>query len=294
MKLIDIVNSGTAVPFDKIRADVDLANELQTLLGDAGLLDPPADGDFRAVSEWALREAAKALGQGGKSAIDGSLARALLDTATTPLFPINPSNDFAGKIVAHMMARKHWISRHPGCVNIVYVEGSAPDGTGNDNAPNKFNDVRLLLRIEPGTGTPKIVGRWEATTEPGRTFTNAPMNPKGAARIAFGQFKAWKVGEHSVGQAHEALVQAGKITVFRDLNKDFKRIGDQQNTGADFGINQHWGFDMTNVDNASAGCLVGRTRDGHREFMKLVKGDSRFAQNNGYRFMTVIIDHKEL
>lgn len=295
MKLIDIANSDRTLPFNSIGSFRDLVIELQTLLGDIGLLDPPADGKFGQVSGWALGEAAKALNQNGKTEIDAALARALLAPAISTLFPLNPGNDFAGKIVHHMLARKHWISRHPGCVNIVYVEGSEVDGTINDNAANKFNDVRLILRVEAGTGIPKISQTWEATTEPGKFYTVNPLHPKGAARIAFGQYKSWAVGTHPVGEAHEALIQVDDVTVFRDFNRDFNRVGDVPDTGM-FGINQHHGYDMspTNVHNASAGCLVGRLRGGHREFMSLVKEDSRYAQSHGYRFMTTIIDRKEL
>lgn len=297
MKLIDIVNSGNAVPFVNIGAFKDLVIELQTVLANNGLLDPPADGQFGQVSTWALGEAAKALNQGDKSAIDAAFARSLLDTATKPLFPIVATTDFAGKIVAHMTARNHWISRHPNCVNIVYVEGSELSGEPNGNPPNHFNDVRMILRITPDSGTPQIVQAWEATTEPGKFYTENPMpGVSGAARIAFGQYKSWAVGTHGAGDgAHEALVQAANVTVFRDANRDSKRAGDLPDTGM-FGINQHWGYDMarTNVHNASAGCLVGRLKSGHRDFMKLVKDDRRYAQNHAYRFLTTIIDRNEL
>ena len=162
MKLIDIANSGNPVPFINIGAFNDLVIELQTVLGNNGLLDPPADGKFGEVSKWALGEAAQALNQGGKSAIDAAFASSLLDTATKPLFPIVATTDLAGKIVAHMTARNHWISRHPNCVNIVYIEGSELDGTPNGNPPNHFNDVRMILRVAPDTGTPQIVRAWEA------------------------------------------------------------------------------------------------------------------------------------
>jgi hypothetical protein len=189
-----------------------------------------------------------------------------------------------------MQARSDWICRHPDCFNIVYVEGVNTDGKKNDNAPNQFNDVRFVLQIGAG-GVPAIVKAWEGTTEPGRHFTVNPLDPKGAARIAFGQYKAWSVGTHHPGKAgaHEALVQVADITVFRDLNRDFKREGDKTFTGV-FAINQHWGYDAPKNDlkTTSAGCLVGRSKDGHREFMKIVKSDPRYKANHGYRFMTSV------
>lgn len=118
------------------------------------------------------------------------------------------------------------------------------------------------------------------------------MNPLGAARIAFGQYKAWCVGTHhpNAASAHQALVQIEPISVYRDRNKDFKRPGDMVDTGL-FAINQHWGYDAPQDDlgRTSAGCLVGRTRDGHRKFMSLVKTDPRYIASRSYRFMTTVL-----
>lgn len=177
--------------------------------------------------------------------------------------------------------------------NIVYVEGMNGDGTLNSDLPNQFNDRRMV--IEFVDGKPKLVGNWEATTEPGYHYTNRPMNPKGAARIAFGQYKAWRVGIHGNSEPHEALVQVAPIKVHRDANKDMRRTGDKTDEGI-FGINQHWGYDCphTNIGLASAGCLVGRTRSGHREFMKLIKQDIRYRLDNNYLFMTTIIAGDDL
>lgn len=76
-------------------------------------------------------------------------------------------------------------------------------------------------------------------------------------------------------QAHKALVQAEPLSVYRDLNKDFKRPGDLLDTGL-FAINQHWGYDAPRGDlgRTGAGCLVGRSKNGHRQFMTLIKGRS--------------------
>ena len=177
------------------------------------------------------------------------------------------------------MRRQNWfICRHPDCKNIIYLEGVDPDGSLNDDAPNVFNDLRVVFSIGPD-GAP-VVHDWEGTTEPGTFWTFHPMNPLGAARIAFGQYKSWTVGVHHAGQrgAHEALIQAAPIDVYRDLNKDFKREG-RVYTGL-FGVNQHWGYDApkNNLGNTSAGCLVGRTKAGHREFMALIKTDPRYSR----------------
>ena len=89
---------------------------------------------------------------------------------------------------------------------------------------------------------------------------------------------------------HEALVQTAPIRVFRDLDQDFERTGDQVFAGL-FGVNQHWGFDLpkSDIGRASAGCLVGRTKAGHRAFMALCKADPRYRANNSYRFLTSVL-----
>ncbi|NJK50945.1 hypothetical protein HC931_25055 [Candidatus Gracilibacteria bacterium] len=57
-----------------------------------------------------------------------------------------------------------------------------------------------------------------------------------------------------------------------------------------------WGYDLPvgNVGQASAGCLVGRTRKGHREFMSLVKSDRRYRENLSFVFPTAVIAGDDL
>ena len=154
----------------------------------------------------------------------------------------------------------YWVARHKDCCNIFYIEGMDEDGSANDNKPNEFNDLRVVIQLT-AAGVPKITGMWQATTEPSRYWTLRPMNSKGAARIAFGQWKCWTVGIHN--ESHEALIQTAPLMVWRDKNKDFSRTGDEPDTGL-FGINQHWGYDKpkTDLGHSSAGCLVGRMKAG--------------------------------
>ena len=294
MRLADV---GQRMELEALSGDPELTREIQTRLGDAGLLDPPADGKFGPVSRWALREFKRAIGADGAEGIDPETATALGTDPEAALGPVKDTTDLAGRLVAYMRQHGHWLARHPDAVNIVYVEGMDPDGTLNDNPPNEFNDVRLTVRFTK-TGRAQIIEKWEGTTEPGKFFTEHPLNDGGAARIAFGQYKAWAVGTHHAGKpsGHEALVQVDTITVFRDLNRDFLRAGDAQDVGSGFAVNQHWGYDLPRGDlgQSSAGCLVGRTKTGHREFMKIVKDDPRFLASSAYRFMTTVIDGREL
>jgi hypothetical protein len=205
-------------------------------------------------------------------------------------------DDLASRIVGAMRKRGFRIDTGSGKINIVYVEGMDTDGAHNDDAPDRFNDLRCVIRFE--NGKPVIAGKWEATTEPGRYWTQHRMNPKGAARVAFGQYRAWQVGVHHAGKptAHEALVQTGgPITVYRDDNEDMIRTGDKLDTGY-FGINQHHGYDLpkNGLGRSSAGCLIGRSIAGHRAFMKQVKSDPRYRANHGFVFTAAILPADEI
>lgn len=200
-----------------------------------------------------------------------------------------PGDDPAGKIYQYMKKKNYRFFTGPNEYNIVYLEGINQDFGENSDAPNHFNDLRVVLVVEEGI--PVVVGKWEATTEPGFYYTDYPMNAKGAARIAFDQYRAWQVGTHGNSEPHEALVQiGGEVTVHRDFNQSMTRTGDQLDTGY-FGINQHYGYDHPRNDiyTASAGCLVGRTRRGHREFMSIMKQDRRYQNNHSYVFYSTVI-----
>ena len=261
--------------------------DVQTALCQVGLLDPPADGDWGPVSQWALDAFCLRAGLKRLGPLDPALKMALAAPAAKDMFPLLPGGDLAGRIVAAMLMAGHFVCRHPECVNIVYLEGADPNGTPNGNAPNQFNDARMVLQVS-SRGVPQVVGSWEATTEPGRIYTFIKPDKRGAARIALGQQKAWTIGQyHDVG----ALVQRKPITVYRDTNKDYSRKGDPTEFGL-FGIHQHAGYNYPHNDikDASAGCLVGRLAVEHTAFMALVSTDARFLRGNGYVFMTTIME----
>lgn len=201
--------------------------------------------------------------------------------------------DLADRIIKYLLAKKYKVFTGQRQYNIIYVEGMNADGSINSDLPNHFNDRRMVIQVLDGK--PTIIGNWEGTTEPGNHYTVNPMNPGGAARITFGQYTAWRVGMHGKSSPHEALVQVAPVLVHRDFNKDFKRTGDRLTTGL-FGINQHSGYDLptSNIANASAGCLVGRTRAGHKEFMQLVKADVNYQASRAHIFTTTVIAGDDL
>jgi hypothetical protein len=283
--------AGPAVALAELGAKPELAKAIQWRLSELGYLDPPADGMFGPVSNWALSEFCDLNGLSLSAGFTTLIAQRLVSPARA-LPAIQTTGGWFDKVIAYMTGKKYFINRHPDCRNIVYLEGVNKDGTLNNDARNVFNDLRVVFSIDRNGRPDFEASMWEGTTEPGEFWTFQPMNPKGAARIAFNQYKAWVVGTHraSSPQAHEALVQAAPVTVFRDLNKDFKRPGDEPDTGI-FAINQHWGYDapVGDLGTTSAGCLVGRTKDGHRKFMTLIKGDPRYKVNHAYKFVTAVL-----
>ena len=280
MKLQEIVAKNSSVLQNDLALDRVLAGEIQTRLINLGCLDPPADGDFGTVSKFVLGEYAKQVKINFDGKIDKTLAESLLDNSEGSFIPLTLGNDLASRLVKYMQLRNYWVARLPGFLNIVYVEGADADGTPNADKSNVFNDRRIVFEVVKGK--PEIKMNVLATTEPGKFYTENPLNAGGAARIAFNQYKAWRIGTHRAGKpsAHEALVQVGIISVHRDLNKDGKRTGDAIDVGSGFAINQHSGHDANanNIGKASAGCLVSRSHTEHKEFMKLVKTDPRYKK----------------
>uniref|UniRef100_A0A8J6ZMB2 Peptidoglycan-binding protein n=1 Tax=Desmonostoc muscorum LEGE 12446 TaxID=1828758 RepID=A0A8J6ZMB2_DESMC len=295
MKLQDFLGKDEKWGFEAIGKDPELTRQIQILLIGLGLLDPPADDKFGPISAAALKKFQELMKTGETDFLGAVTAKELIETKREelPKPPLKLGNDVASKIIKYMQAKNYEVFTNPKEYNIVYLEGVNEDWTLNSDTPNQFNDRRIVIEVVDGI--PKIVNHWQATTEPGSRYTYNPMNPGGAARIKFGQYKSWSVGIHGNSEPHEALIQVAPITVYRDFNKDFQRTGDKVDTGL-FLVNQHYGYDApaNDIKNASAGCLVGRRREGHRELMAIIKQDPRYLANKNYVFYTTVIPGDDL
>ena len=300
MTLSSIAAGSASVPVTRLGQDTALAKEIQARLAALGCLDPPPDGQFGSASRLALSRYAKHRGFAFKDAVTPQIAKGLLTDKADVILPLRLGGDFASRMVRYLQAKKFFVARLPGFLNIVYVEGTDKNGRHNADTFNVFNDRRTVFHFDKN-GTPVMDLNVLCTTEPGRFFTQHPLNPDGAARIAFGQYKAWAVGIHhpelTAPRRHEALVQVGNISIFRDKNKDGIRPGDKQFTvGSGAGINQHSGLNQPAADigRLSAGCLVGQNDAEHKKFMKVARSDPRFTVNNNYKFITTIIAGDDL
>lgn len=180
------------------------------------------------------------------------------------------------------------IRKEAGRYNIFDIEGMNLDWTPNANTPNEFNDYvgGMLTYVD---GKPTIIEGYEGTTEPGRYWTEHPMNEGGAARVTLGlHLNVWTPGDY---HGHRAMIQAGKISVARDLNKDYKRDGDKVDTGM-FGIFRHWGYNMAKADlgKSSAGCIVIRMLADQMAFMDRAMSDVDYKTQKGFLFSSVMFD----
>ena len=291
------------------------ALDIQTRLCDLGLLDPiftgsvakafgptqKADGAFGPNSMTAIFEFSRL--SGIPYYFDGqirhewllalSLAKPLINTPLSlhPLDTDSPTVLLAKRILRYMDSKKYWIARSPNMYNIVYVEGMNAEGTSFLDPANQWNDRRMVIRVHEG-GQPELVLNFDATTEPGIPERTKP-HALGIARIAFGQYKSWKVGLHKAKQV--ALRQSSDLRIHRDKDANGFRTGDKIYVGSDFGINQHSTTVKTSkVGDWSAGCLVGREWGEHLAFLSTVKSDVRYTMNANYEFVSAVIPGDEL
>lgn len=224
---------------------------------------------------WKTREAVRAFQKALNITVDGltgpetikTIKQALIGEASPK--PLPDKGKLADRIIRALIARGDELYT-TGAVNNVYVEGMDADGRDNGNRPNQFNDTNFLIAVVDKQ--PTIVWSAEATDEPGKYWTDRPMNPGGAARIALGQHDAWSPGQyHGV----DAWTQDKPVSFYRDAMKHFRREGVVES--AIIGLHQHQGYDLPADDlgRSSAGCLVRRMRRDHLKFMELTRAGGR-------------------
>jgi len=316
-----LISIGRNTPWDDFKQPAmrTPAIEMQVRLCDLGLLDPVVDGSTTKPF-GPVAKADGAIGLNTRNAFFEFCRMAGLkyhDTYVTSeqlrrLYSVNPmtflpvmaqnaqsdstATRFAKRVLRYMSRKGYWIGRSPNMYNIVYIEGVNADGRPNADRFNEWNDRRLVIRINQPSGMPELLVNDQATTEPGDYYTQFPLNPNGAARIAFGQYKAWKTGRHSGWQP--ALVQRGNVRLHRDKNKNgFRDSNDPIDIGDSFGINHHStqpNFASATIGKYSAGCLVGMRYEWHLKFLEVVKRDVRYQRNNNYLFMTAVIPGDDL
>ncbi|MGI1677571.1 MAG: hypothetical protein K6L75_02485 [Cellvibrionaceae bacterium] len=133
-------------------------------------------------------------------------------------------------------------------LNLIGIRTSAKEA-------NKFNDIFCVAFKQHGR---EMLFCFDCTTDPGEFWLENPMNNKGAAILAPGQYLgAWKIGYHL--NKYPALTQVKPMIVYRDNNKDKTLDFDVPREAGLFGINCHYAAKDKKsifVDKFSAGCQV--------------------------------------
>ena len=131
-------------------------------------------------------------------------------------------------------------------INVTFLRN--PDGK-----VNHFDDVVVIDWWD--MHSERNIHVWELTTDPGLYWLEKPMNVNGTAIVCHNQFirGAFVPGYH---KGYEAMVQNGKILVWRD--NDFDNHIDYGGKIYDdaTGINWHHAYNVEKVGPYSAGCQV--------------------------------------
>ena len=161
------------------------------------------------------------------------------------------------KLVAAYTQKKYILQRGIYQANVFGIRA-------NTQANDKFDDIVGILRVNHGNAWETLL--CDATTDPGLYYLEHPMNVDGTAILMPGQY----IGSHKTGlhKGDHALIQCGKLRVWRDRNKDdvydYTNPQDAPNTGIDI---HHASVNSTVVGNWSAGCLVVARRTEFDSFM---------------------------
>ena len=129
-----------------------------------------------------------------------------------------------------------------------------------------------------------VTETFEITTDPGSPYLLKPINNYGCAILAPGQWRGcYSIGKHR-GQ-YLALVQSGKVKVYRDNDRDNILDMDPETIqDGYFGINIHKrSGESDTVNGASAGCQVFRYE---HEFNRMMYLAQKQVSERGWRTFT--------
>lgn len=162
------------------------------------------------------------------------------------------------------------------------------DGDFGDNSKHALSQYQAVVGKER-------MKMYTITTDPGTYWLENPMNSLGTAVLKPGQWvNCWALGYHQNKPDHEALVQVGKITVYRDGDKDkIAESGPTIDNGL-FGVNIH-GSNKNGITQSigkwSAGCMVFNEWVKKEEFISICK---QFKESRHNKFSYCLIEEKDL
>ncbi|MFT7151163.1 MAG: N-acetyl-anhydromuramyl-L-alanine amidase AmpD [Nonlabens sp.] len=192
------------------------------------------------------------------------------------------------KTLLDTMSKKGYVvfknDTKPYNINIIGVRNKSGE-------PNKFNDeIHLIWKFD----NQWKIKSYQATTDPGLTYLEKPMNDDGTAILKEDQYRStYTIGLHK--KKYEALVQAKEVTVIRDYDRDANLSFDstRQQTGF-FGIHIHhasYTGKSTYVNKWSAGCQVIADINDFNELMWICK---QAREHWGGLFTYTLLDKTDL
>lgn len=160
--------------------------------------------------------------------------------------------------------------------------------------PNAFDDeIHVFTNIETNQKVRWAYFVFKCTTDPGTYWLNNPIQPKGTAILAPGQYEnAYKIDKHR-GKYYALCQRLGKVQVIRDYNRDsVLDFLSGVKTWGFYGINIHRARrvgETFKVDRHSAGCQVFKNAKDFQFFMKLCE---KHRSIHGNKFTYTLLDEK--
>jgi hypothetical protein len=180
-----------------------------------------------------------------------------------------------------------WFENGDYNLNIVGIRNSST----NNEITNKFDD---LLTVSYKIDEIWYFHQWEATTDPGKHWTENLLNKDGVAILVPGQYS----GSHKIDLhqgKYSALKQQKPLKVYRDNNKDGKYDMLEENIKEGiYGINIHRASatgTSTQIDKWSAGCQVIAN---NQNFDKLMELANKSKDKWGNSFTYTLIESKDI
>ena len=163
------------------------------------------------------------------------------------------------------------------------------DGSAGKNTTFALDEYSKVVGNE-------VIKAYPNTTNPGVYWLNKPMSKLGTAVLKPNQWvDCWSLGFHQQKKDHRALVQTGKVTVYRDNTKDnFYQLDDSKVETGLFGINIHGSNksgSSVRIGQWSAGCQVFSTWNHKEEVMNICEKFKTVTKN---KFTYTLLDEKDL
>lgn len=240
--------------------------ELQRLLNSKGFFNAEYVENFGPKTEAAVKAYQASMGVEATGIVDDKLFASLKETQNSN------ANTLSIEVLKKTISALGyiWYTDRP---NIIGIRTTL-------DVPESFNDLMCIVYPENGS---EVLKTYTTTTNPGVYWLQNPMNKLGSAVLKPGQYvNSHSVGYHQNKQEHKALVQTGKVTVYRDNDKDkYSEEQGVEDTGL-HGINIHGAnknMKTMTIGKWSAGCTVFQIWSQKEEFVAICEKFKKVTSN---------------